>query len=386
MAVTLRQPGLYVRDARPDDNEPLLALAAASPMRGRMRLCIDRSPDFFALNRLEGEQWRVGVAETATAGIVGCVAVAQRTAYVRGEPRSTAYVSDLKVHPSFRGQAGPGELGAADALTRYCVDACRELGPDVPALLTILGGNRAMERRIMGPRGLPTLRRFATVRAHSVPLLWKRRAPRNERRQREAGRVQRAGDRDVEEMAALWARVAPGRQFAPVFDAATFAAWIESAPGLSISDYLLARSPRGRLLGFLGLWDQECFKRTRVLSYARGAALFKTVFNAVAPLAGAPRLPPPGAPLRYRTAVHVCVANWDRPVLRQLLVAGYNSLRGQDYAFFTVGLDVRDPLNAALTGLWAQPTDIHAYITTAGGAYDGPPLDDRALHYEIALV
>jgi hypothetical protein len=47
---------------------------------------------------------------------------------------------------------------------------------------------------------------------------------------------------------------------------------------------------------------------------------------------------------------------------------------------------VRDPLCGALHGLHAQPTDINAYVTTPGGGYDGPPLEDRPLHYEIALV
>jgi hypothetical protein len=47
---------------------------------------------------------------------------------------------------------------------------------------------------------------------------------------------------------------------------------------------------------------------------------------------------------------------------------------------------VGDPLSAALRGFFAQPTDVHAYVSTALGDYDGPPLDDRPLHYEIALV
>jgi len=29
---------------------------------------------------------------------------------------------------------------------------------------------------------------------------------------------------------------------------------------------------------------------------------------------------------------------------------------------------------------------VHAYVCTAGGAYTGPSLADRPLHYEIALV
>ena len=51
-----------IRDAKVSDNEGLIALAAACPMVGEISLRIDRGPSFFALNRLEGERWRVGVA------------------------------------------------------------------------------------------------------------------------------------------------------------------------------------------------------------------------------------------------------------------------------------------------------------------------------------
>jgi hypothetical protein len=93
-----------------------------------------------------------------------------------------------------------------------------------------------------------------------------------------------------------------------------------------------------------------------------------------------------GQALRCRTAVHLCVPHDQPAVLRALVRQGYHDLRGLGDAFFTVGLDVRDPLCAALRGLWAQPTDVHAYVTTARGAYNGPALDGRPLHHEIALV
>ena len=48
-----------VRDATTVDNDALVALAEACPMRGDITMCVDRAPDFFSLVRLEGERWRV---------------------------------------------------------------------------------------------------------------------------------------------------------------------------------------------------------------------------------------------------------------------------------------------------------------------------------------
>jgi hypothetical protein len=73
-------------------------------------------------------------------------------------------------------------------------------------------------------------------------------------------------------------------------------------------------------------------------------------------------------------------------VLRALLLQAYAAARGRGYSFFTIGLDVRDPLTVALRGLLAQPTDIHAYETAPSGRYRGPDLSGSPVHHEIALA
>ena len=379
MTATIVRPAIHVRDARTDDNASLLSLAKACPMEGDIALAISREPDFFALNRLEGAQWRLGVAESQShpdCDLAGCVMAAARTTYLRGQSRETLYAGDLKVHPSLRG------AGIADALTEWAVDVLADLGgADTPLLVTVLAGNRAMERRSHGRGGAPAFTRFATIRAFSIPLLWPR-----SRQALGAVTVSAATSSDLDEMAALWKRVAPGRQFAPVFDADSMGAWIADAPGLEIHDYLLARSRDGRVVGFLAWWDQSVFKQSRVLRYSPRLATVRVALNGLASLTRGVPLPRVGEPLRYRTALHVCVPSGRPDVLGALVRASCAELRSQRYAFATIGLDARDPLCAATAGLAAQPTDVDAYVLTPGGPYAGPPLDDRPLHYEIALV
>lgn len=295
-------PAGAVRTATSADNAALLALTAACPMEGDIGLCVERAPDFFALNRLEGDRFEVGVVDGPDGMPVGCIAVAEREVYLHGRPASTMYVGDLKVHPAHRG------TGVADQLSAWARDLCRAWGGDaVPTLVTILAGNRAMHRRLAGDRGLPHLHRFATIRSHSVSLLWRRRPPAPELR------VERAGEADLEEMADLWRKVAPERQFAAVLDAESLAGWVEEAPGLALSSYLLARGAGGRPAGFLALWDQDSLKQLRVTSYSRRLAGFRLGFNAVAPALGAARLPAAGGAMRHLTAVHVCVSvRWRR--------------------------------------------------------------------------
>lgn len=363
-----------VRDATPSDNAALVDLAAASPMRGDITLRIDRGPDFFSLHGGEGEHPKVGVVERS-GRIVGCVAVLRRRVYLNGREAITGYAGDLKVHPRHRDSI------VADALSRYAADACRSLLPGAPTLITVLSGNQSMERRLSGPRGLPVFEKVATIRSHSIPILWNRRLRRSA-----AVRVVPAGWRDIDEMTLLWQRVAPLRQFAPVMDSARFAALIDSSQGLEITSYLLARGRDGRLLGFAAIWDQSSIKQMYVEGYSRRLMVVKRSFNLFAPLIGSESMPGTGEPLRHRTVFHTCVPSSASDVLAALLVTAHNDLRHARCSLLNVGIDVGDPLSAATEGLLAQKTDVNAYVTSNGGLIDVQELMSRPLHYETALV
>jgi len=361
-----------VRDAKPSDNAGLVALAQACSMSGDIELRIDRAPDFFTLNRLEGERWRLAVAERE-GQIVGCICTSERDCYVDGDRKRIGYVGDLKVHPAHRDSV------IADGLSRYAAEFMTALPESAPVLITVLAGNTPMERRLGGPRGLARFSRVATIRTHSLSILWERRNPVS------WARVTPASWNDIEEMAALWCDVSRLRQLAPAHDADSLARWVREAPGLDIEDFRLARGSDGKLLGFIGLWDQRRFKQLTVVSYSRRMAVARRVFNAVAPLTGSERLPQAGAPLNVVTATHVCVPRDRADVLRALIVSAHNELRGSGCSLLNVGLDVNDPLAVALKGLFAQPTDIHAYLADARGNAWKRELGGT-LHYEIALV
>lgn len=363
-----------VRDAVPADNGELIDLAAACAMKGDVSMRIDRGPDFFALNHLEGDKWRVGVAEV-DGRVVGCIAASERVVFVNGAPMRIGYVGDFKVHPSHR------NTRIADALSHWAERVCADLPPAAPLMVTVLAGNRSMERRLSGPRGIAAFTRVGTIRTHSIPILGRRRFG-----NAATTRIDTASWSDLEPMAKLWNTIAPARQFAPALTAADLAEFIRRAPGLDISSYLVARSPGGEVLGFLAAWDQRSFKQLTVVGYSPRMRLARLGFNALAMAAGAERLPQAGSPLNCATITNLCVP-FDHPdVLRKLVTAAYGIVRQRGCSVLNVGLDLRDPLAEALCGMYAQPTDVNVYVMPTRGGVQSERLDDRPLHYEIALV
>ncbi len=295
------------------------------------------------------------------------------TLWLNGVETPIAYVGDLKVHPAHR------QGRVADTLIRRAAEVAGEhIGDRGTILCSTLSGNRAMERRAAGGLGLPVLDRIATVRAHALPLLWHP----GVRARHQTLRVRPASGTDVEEMVALWRANAPARQLAPSLDAESIARWM-MVPGLS---YRLAHARNGRLAGFIALWDQRAIKQLRVLRYSPSLARVRALFNLAAPVLGATRLPGAGEALRHIETLHLCVPSHDPVVLRALALSAHRELRSRAFAFVTIALDVRDPLLAALEGLWSQPTDVDIRLTSPGGRYAGPVIEGRPVHYETALV
>jgi GNAT superfamily N-acetyltransferase len=365
-----------IRKADKKDNAQLLELSLACPMKGDVGLCVDRAPDFFALSRLEGKRWTLFVADADKKPVAGCMAAAERVLYVQGQPKPVGYIGDLKVFPGYR----DGKISSA--LFHATVDECRQMsGEGVPIYGTILAGNAAAERRALNVEGLPPFEKVGVIRTSSVSFLWKKKphADKNIR-------IREAQPSDLDAMLALWEKVSSQRQLAPAFTRESLKEWIESSPSLGYGAYRVAVDPQGKLLGFLAFWDQDVFKHMQVTEYSKQLKVFRFFYNLLAPILGATPLPPAGGILRYLTAVNICIPSERADVLNALLLHSYREYHGKGYAFFTLGLDVNDPLNAALKGLMPQPMYVNVWVLVQEKPENRIAFDQRPIHYEIALV
>jgi hypothetical protein len=94
-AFVAHYPG--VRVAKPEDNAALLRFFSESAIEGdHLRLRFDRSPDFFGLLKLQGDQSTVFVFESSANEIIGAATVTLRDGYIHGKLKRVGYLGDLR--------------------------------------------------------------------------------------------------------------------------------------------------------------------------------------------------------------------------------------------------------------------------------------------------
>jgi hypothetical protein len=153
---------------------------------------------------------------------------------------------------------------------------------------------------------------------------------------------------------------------------------------LSIGDFLVAVD--GRVVNaVMGLWDQQRYKQTRVVSYHGPLAIIRPVYNFVGRVAGLPPLPAPGAFLESVTGACVAVRDNSPDLFAPLLAAACRRAAGRGFSHLLVQFSERDPLLEAARRFFHVPYTSTVYTFTFKGG-EPPPLDGRVPYVEMATI
>jgi hypothetical protein len=258
----------------------------ANSLGGWIQLTFQREPDAFAGTfGLAHSHDFVIAYEEKSGRAVGLCERFVRDAFVNGEVVRLPYLGSLRVNGEFRNRI---------RLLRTGFVAVRDLlgdRRDAGYALTAITADNDVARRVLcaGVSGFPEyvpVGEMVTFAART-------------RRSRVSDAMCVAGREDLPAIAELLRQTYRDYQFAPV--------WRADELERLAATCLVVRD-RGRIVACLALWDQGAVKQTIVHGYSRAVAMTRPLFNAVAPLLRAPRLPAVGAPLKQIYLSHVAVA------------------------------------------------------------------------------
>ncbi len=329
-------PSIIFEKGKAEDSPGLCALLRQSPMDGEVRLCLEREPDYFPGSEVQSPDPYVIVArECGTGKPVGVCCFGIREVFVNGVAAAIPYISDLRVHPDYRG---------GSVLARGYRYLRKLLPPESFAQSIIIRGNAKAETLLTSARaGLPHYHPYGECVSTSVSLQAGK--PRLGRRS-DALRIRRGEAGDIPSMQKFLDREGPSKQFFPNyrFEREFGTAYFR---GLTPSDFYLAFDG-ANLVGFLSVWDQNGFKQTRIVGYSKILGRMRPLINGWSRLRGGFELPPCGSYLKYLSLHAVLVERNDPIIFRELVRSVYQDHAGREFGYFVCGMDSRDPLRAVL--------------------------------------
>lgn len=341
-----------------EDDEVVRALLREIPLEGWVQVTLEREPSYFLGEGLMGPGATL-LARTPEGGAIGMCATQGLQGHLNGDPTDLVYWSALRVRPEYRHRIG---------LVRQGFSAMRGLAHRGVGF-TSVGTENRRARRLLEAR-LPGLPRYTPTGEINTWLLKAEGRP--------SGRLRPARPSDAAGLAELLNAQAGGYQFSPRLEA-RWLLELDGSRGLRLGDFWV-RDSAGGLEAGLALWDQRCFRQTRVRGYRNPLPLLRPLYNLLAGPLGGLRLPAVGE------ALDACflafAANPDEALLREGLALAAE--RG--IATCLYGLPVGHPLEAVVRRL--GPSRVYrTCIETIRWPDEAPlSLDGRLPWPEIALL
>ncbi|HEY1351770.1 MAG TPA: hypothetical protein VGF67_19285 [Ktedonobacteraceae bacterium] len=353
-----------------DDGE-LCALLRQIAMPGNMTLAFLREPSFFLAEQAGSTASQVIICRDRQQGlVVGMGSRSLRCVYIDGQPTSVGYLSMLRGTPQARGSIG---------LARG-YQYLKELHTDglVPYYFTTILADNADAVRLLtsGRAGLPTYQPVARLITYLIPLTSKRRW------QATFTGVSR-GERGLLPQALTCLQEWNSRyQFAPVYTLQDLLGQSRMLPGFSW-EHLYTYREQERVLGTLGVWDQQAFKQTVVTAYSQKMQLLRPWYNLYAYARGIPRLPRAGASI---PVLYAAFTSGDRCVFVRLLRQACADWSGQGYDYLSVGFCTDNACSAVAARYATQRIASTVYLVSWPASAVVLPQTDWPVHLEIATL
>ena len=366
--------GVRFELARREDDPEIRRLLRENPMMGEVSVTLERDPDSFLAEAIEGDVHHTVVAREVESGrLVAVGSVSVRDAYVNGEVTRLGYLSKLRVDRAYRGRASIVTGGYAFFRALHPSLGCRLY------LTSIFVDNRPARRLLeRGLPGMPTYKPLETFETLLMPVarrVWKPCCK----------RVRTAQSR-LDEVANCLARNGQRFKFSPVWTEQDLRS-PERVRGLNPDDFVYA-TPAGDIKGCLAVWDQRSYKQAVVRGYGKSLSRWRPLINLAGPLVGVPPLPAVGERMEIGYVSHLAVDDDDQSEFEALLRCAHISARYRGLHWLAVGFASRHPLLAVAKRLFRHRVSVATLYAVhwEDGAEAAAQLDGRIPHYEVALL
>ncbi len=357
--------------AEESDDDALRALLRQISMPGTITLSFQREPSFFLAEQAGSVMSQVMVCKDNTLGqIVGIGSRSMRPVYIDGQPAQVGYLSMLRGLPESRGNI---------ALARG-YRFLQELHTDgaVPYYFTTILDDNTEAKSLLtsGRAGLPVYKPIARLLTYLLPLT------KNPMGKRSSDAVSRVEKDQLPEAVACLQQWNSRHQFAPRYTEQDMRGESQLLPGFCWEN-LYVYCEHGRVLGTLGLWDQQSLKQTVVTAYAKRMRFIRPWYNLLALIKGQPRLPQVGDYIRI---LYAAFLSGNADIVTSLLQRACVDWAGKGYDYLSLGFCEGSPVSPIASRYATQRLASMIYIVYWQGESVSLPDLSKPVHVEVATL
>ena len=357
--------------AQESDDDALRALLRQISMPGNITLSFQREPSFFLAELAGSAMSQVMICTDHHVGrIVGMGSRSIRSVYIDGRPAQVGYLSMLRGLPESRGNIALArgyrylkELHADGAIPYY--------------FTTILDDNTEAKTLLTSARaGLPVYKPVARLLTSLLPLT------RNPVRKGGSEAASRVEKDQLPEAVAFLQQWNSRYQFAPLYTEQDMLGVSQLLPGFSWENLYVYRE-HGKVLGTLGIWDQQSLKQTVVTAYSRQMRLIRPLYNLLARMQSKPRLPQVGEDIRILYGAFV---SGNSSAFTSLLQRACAEWSGKGYDYLSLGFCEDSELSPIASRYAAQQLASTIYIVYWQDESITLPDLCKPVHVEVATL
>ncbi len=353
------------------EDEALRTILRCTPMLGSVSLAFSREPSFFIAEQAGSVRYQTLICQDQETGrVVGIGSRSIRKVYIDGVRKTVGYLSSLRLSPEVR-----GSLMLARGY-KYL----RSLHGDgeVPYyFMTILDENRYAQQILESGRAdLPSHIPIGAIITYLIPL---------RRKVSYKSRAEVLSDKEdtlpqVHECLSEWNS---RYQFAPAYTLDDISGDTGLLPNFSPKNFYVCKE-RNKIVGTLGVWNQQSFKQTIVTDYSARMRMARPFYNGIARLRGHPTLPNVGGSIRF---VHASLVSSKNPeVFKWLIEKACSDWSGCGHDYLLVGLSEGNKLGAVACRLASRELRSRIYLTHWPEDKAVLPKSERVAHLEVATL
>jgi len=227
-----------------------------------------------------------------------------------------------------------------------------------------------------GRAGIPTYTPIAHLITYLIPLTKKR------MEQGTRNSVSRVDQRQLPDAVSFLQEWNSRYQFAPVYTLEYMLGQSNLLPCFSWQNFYVYRE-QSKVMGTLGVWDQQSFKQTVVTAYSRKMQFIRPFYNLFASITGNPRLPEAGADIKILYAV--CLSG-NKVGFGSLLHQIFIDWFGKVYDYLSVGICEDNELSSVASRYATQHISSTVYLVYWQDTSVLVPEMSLPVHLEVATL